>query len=439
MSDKYIAVIQAGGKGTRLQELTHNRIPKPMLEMNGKPMLEWQIEALVQYEIKDIIIIVGYLGEKIQEYFRDGSRWGVNISYIQEERPLGSAGALYYLKNKICKDILYIFGDIMFDIDWQRFIDFHNEKKALATLLVHPNSHPYDSDLVELDEDDKVVAFKPKSSERKEYFDNCVNGGIYIFKHGILDILDNESYSDLEKDILSMMVPKDQVYGYKSSEYVKDAGTPKRFNLVSEQQKKGIWQVKNLKNKQKCFFLDRDGTINIYKGLISNIDEFELEDNAAQAVREINNSGYLAIVVTNQPVVARGMCEYKTVNHIHRKMSTLLGEQGAYLDEIIFCPHHPDQGYLGENKAFKIKCTCRKPLTGMIDKMVRKYNIDKSQSFIIGDTTTDVQMGKNAGIKTVLVQTGQAGKDGKYDVCPDMEAKNLFDAVRKILSLGGEK
>ena len=167
-----------------------------MLEMNGKPMLEWQIEALVQYEIKDIIIIVGYLGEKIQEYFRDGSRWGVNISYIQEERPLGSAGALYYLKNKICKDILYIFGDIMFDIDWQRFIDFHNEKKALATLLVHPNSHPYDSDLVELDEDDKVVAFKPKSSERKEYFDNCVNGGIYTFKHGILDILDNESYSD---------------------------------------------------------------------------------------------------------------------------------------------------------------------------------------------------------------------------------------------------
>ncbi len=437
MSSRYIAVIQAGGKGTRLRELTNDKIPKPLLKINGKPMLEWQIENLIQHGIREVVIIIGHLGEKIQEYFGNGDKWKVKIEYIREERPLGSAGALYFLRNKEKRDFIFIFGDVMFDLDWNRFIDFHEGKNGLATLLVHPNSHPYDSDLVRMDAENRVIGFDYKGS-RNEYYDNCVNAGLYILKIDALDTIGEEKYFDLEKDVLQDLIAQEMVYGYRTPEYVKDAGTPERFKAVSEEQKRGIWKGRNLENLQKCIFLDRDGTLNKYNGLISIPDELELERDAAKAVRLINESGYLAIVATNQPVVARGMCGIDMVEKIHRKLGVLLGEEGAYLDDILFCPHHPDRGYQGENAEYKVKCTCRKPLTGMIDEMVKKYHIDKERSYIIGDTTTDIQLGKNAGIKTMLVHTGQAGADGKYKVQADFEAENLFGAVKKILALNEE-
>lgn len=438
MQQEYIAVIQAGGKGTRLRELTNDKIPKPLLEMNGKPMLEWQVENLIRYGIKEIVIIVGHLGEKIQEYFGNGDKWEIKITYIKEEKPLGSAGALYFLKNRKRKNYLFIFGDVMFDINWNRFISFHEKKGGLATLLVHPNSHPYDSDIVIMDDGNKVISFQYKSDDRKDYYDNCVNSGLYILESEILDVFQEEKFLDLEKDVLLKLMSEGRVYGYKTSEYVKDAGTPERFKIVSDEQKRDIWSSRNLENAQKCIFLDRDGTVNKYKGLISSFEEFELEDNVAKAIKLINESGYLAIIVTNQPVVARGLCDISVVKKMHKKMSTMLGDKGAYLDDIVFCPHHPDRGYSDENPKYKIKCICRKPLTGMIDKMVEKYHIDKTQSFIIGDTTTDIQLGKNAGIRTILVHTGQAGRDGKYQVCADIEARDLLEAIRKIFALNEE-
>ncbi len=302
MAGKYIAVIQAGGKGTRLQSLTNGRIPKPLLELNGKPMIQWQIENVVKYGIREVIIIIGHLGEKIQEYFGNGDRWKIRIEYIKEDKPLGSAGALYYLKNRKKVDFIFIFGDVMFDLDWERFIRFHEEKGGFATLLVHPNSHPYDSDLVVMDHKNKVTEFVYKGNQSEEFYDNCVNAGLYILKKDILDIIEKEEYLDLEKDVFRQLILQGLVYGYKTPEYVKDAGTPERFRAVSEEQRKGVWSRRNLKKPQKCIFLDRDGTLNRYNGFICTPDELDLEDNAAEAVRLINESGYLAIVVTNQQI-----------------------------------------------------------------------------------------------------------------------------------------
>lgn len=438
MLNRYTAIIQAGGKGTRLEALTNNKIPKPLLEINERPMLEWQIENLIRYGIREFIIIVGHLGEKIQEYFGDGDKWKIKIEYIKERKPLGSAGALYFLKDKGRKDFILIFGDVMFDLDWNRFINFHEKKNGMATLLVHPNSHPYDSDLVIMENGSKVTGLHYKNSSRNDFYDNCVNAGLYILKGDILENFGEERYLDLEKDVLPRLISQGEVYGYKTPEYVKDAGTPERFAAVSDEQKRGVWRDKNLEKTQKCIFLDRDGTVNKYNGLISAPDELKLEENAAKAVRLINKSGYLAIVVTNQPVIARGMCDINMLEKIHKKLGVLLGEKGAYLDDLIYCPHHPDKGYQGENTEYKIKCNCRKPLTGMIDEMAGRYHVDKMQSYIIGDTTTDVQLGKNAGIKTVLVHTGQGGTDGKYQVQADIEAEDLLDAVRKIFELDEE-
>ena len=433
MDNNYVAVIQAGGKGTRLRELTGDLVPKPLLKLNGKPMIEWQMECLKRYGITEFVFIIGHLGEKIQEYFQDGKAWGVQISYVQETEPLGSAGALFYLKDRLQeRNFLLIFGDVMFDIELNRMLQFHEEKNALATLLVHPNSHPQDSDLVVLDTDGRVIGFDSKNNIRDYWFDNCVNAGIYVVSGTLLEQIKTPIKTDLEKDIIFPLIKSDKIYGYRTPEYVKDAGTVERFKKVEEEQKAGLWQQKSLASKQKCIFLDRDGTLNRSNGFISAPEQLELEEGVAEAIRLINTSGYLAIVVTNQPVVARGMCDIADVEEIHKKLTTLLGREGAYLDDIVFCPHHPDKGYPEENPLYKIECNCRKPKTGMIDVMVEKYHIDLSQSFMVGDTTMDIQTGKNAGLKTALVKTGEAGRDGKYKVEADFVAENLLELVKII-------
>lgn len=188
--------------------------------------------------------------------------------------------------------------------------------------------------------------------------------------------------------------------------------------------------------KNKCIFLDRDGTIIVYKELLHKKEDVVLLEKAAEAIRLINHYGYLAIVVTNQPVVARNLCSFEEMWEINRRMEELLAQKGAYLDDIFACPHHPDRGFPGENKAYKIKCECRKPGIGMIKEATNKYNIDLKKSYLIGDTTTDIMTGKNAGLKTILVQTGLGGKDGRYGVEPDLIADTLLDAVHEILGKG---
>jgi len=425
----------AGGKGTRLAELTKDEIPKPMVPILGKPLLEWQIEKLKENHITDIILIIGHLGEKIIGYFEDGKKFGVSLSYIQEKESLGTAGSFYYLQEKLKEDyFLLVFGDVFFDIDIARMEAFYQEKKAQAVLFVHPNTHPFDSDLVVVDQEQKIVNFHLKTQIRKDWYDNCVNAGFFILSKKVLKKVTQPQKTDLEKDILMQMAKnQEEIYAYSSSEYIRDIGTVQRINKTIEELQNGLIQKRNLKYPQKCIFLDRDGTINVQKGLIGREEEFFLEDCATEAIRKINESGMLAIVVTNQPVVARGICEVKKVEQIHRKMKTLLGNQGVYLDEVVFCPHHPDKGYPEENSAYKIPCNCRKPKTGMLEKCAEKYHIDLNQSWMIGDSTVDIQTGINGGLHTILVQTGEAGRDGKYECKSDFVCKDLLEAVELII------
>ena len=428
------AVIMAGGKGTRLSTITRDEFPKPMAIVAGKPILEWQIKTLKENNITHIIIIIGYLGEKIKNYFGDGSAFGVSLQYFEETQPLGTAGALYYANNYLDdSDFLLVYGDVIFDIYIKKMFKFHEQKKAVATLFAHPNSHPYDSDLLVVDENDRITQFNSKQNKRNYWYDNCVNAGIYILSRHICELIPPDTKTDLEKDILYKLCEnKASIYAYRSPEYVKDVGTPDRIKEAEQDILSGLVAARNLTNRQKCIFFDRDGTLNEHRGLIYNVDDLVLEENAAEAVGKVNKSGFLAIVVSNQPVVARGLCSVSDVDKINNKMKTLLGNSGVYLDAVMVCPHHPDKGYPEENPTYKIMCKCRKPGTGMVDECAEKYNIDLSQSWIIGDTTSDILTGRNAGLGTVLVMTGMGGKDRKYDVYPDIIAANVLEAVRKL-------
>ena len=429
------AVIMAGGKGTRLASITKDLIPKPMADILGKPLLEWQIQTLKQYNIRKICLVIGHLGEKIQEYFGDGSDFGVQISYIQEKEPLGTAGSLYYIKEWLTDDSFFlIFGDVFFNIDLNRMLQFHISRDSIATLFVHPNSHPFDSDIVVMDTNERIERFDSKNNVRSYWYENCVNAGFYILNKRVCDYVTTPVKLDLEKNLLSRLIEEKQpVYGYRSPEYIKDIGTVDRINATIKDIESGFIDARCLSQKQKCIFLDRDGTINKYKGLLYNEDDFELETDVVEAIKQINHSEWLCIVVTNQPVVARGLCETEDVENIHRKMMTLLGKEGAYLDAVKYCPHHPDKGYPEENVAYKIKCHCRKPDIGMLLESAEEYNIDLKKSWMIGDTTIDIQTGINAGMHTALVLTGEAGKDGKYAVQAEEEGKTLLEVVNKII------
>lgn len=429
------AVIMAGGKGTRLSAVTKDLIPKPMADILGRPLLEWQIDVLKQYGIKEVCFIIRHLGEKIRQHFGDGSRFGISTHYIEETVPLGTAGAFYYLKDWLKEDsFLLIFGDVFFDIDLDRMIAFHCNKKAAATLFVHPNSHPFDSDLVVMDQDARIVAFDSKHNHGEDWYKNCVNAGLYMVGSEVCDRVRKPVKTDLERDLLAEMIERgENIYGYRSTEYIKDIGTVDRITDTIADIESGFVSARCLKYRQKAIFLDRDGTVNILKGLLSDIDDFVLEEDAAEAIKKINRSPWLCIIVTNQPVVARGLCSTEDVERIHRKMETLLGKEGAYIDEIMYCPHHPDKGYEGENPAFKIVCHCRKPDTGMLEQCAKKYNIDLEQSWIVGDTTVDIQTGVNARMHTALVLTGEAGRDGKYEVIPDITGDNLSEVIEQIL------
>ncbi|WP_160689337.1 HAD-IIIA family hydrolase [Clostridium sp. C2-6-12] len=421
-------VIMAGGKGTRITSV-NSEVPKPMIPVLDKPILEYQIDCLREQGFTEIILVIGHLGNIIKNYFGDGSNistntgkpFNVHIKYIEEKEPLGTAGALYFLKDELTDDFLLLNGDIIFDINIHRFYKFHKDKGGVATLFTHPNSHPYDSGIIECNNNGEVTNWLHKEDERL-WYKNRVNAGIHMFSSKILDIFKELKKVDLDREVLKPLISSGSLFAYGSPEYVKDMGTPDRFYSVIEDIKRGKVKAKNLSYKQKAVFLDRDGTINKYISFLKNIDDFELIYGVADAIKKINESGYLTIVVTNQPMIARGEVSLEQLYEIHNKMETLLGQKWAYIDDIFFCPHHPAKGFEGERLEYKIDCKCRKPKAGMILKATEKYNIDLSKSWMVGDNEIDMKSGLNAGCNVALI--------GESDIYESY--KNLTEFVDSI-------
>lgn len=410
----------AGGRGTRIASVA-NDVPKPMINICGKPILEHQIDNLKACGLTDIILVIGYLGEKIKDYFGDGSRFGVCIEYFIEDHPLGTAGALFKMP-QLTEDFLLLCGDVIIDVDFNRFIAFHREKKAWASLVAHPNGHPYDSSLLVTEieapkmaggmpvDTHQVICWMAKEDERL-YYKNRVNAGIELISPELLkETMKNfvprhpetPDKIDLDRDVLKINIGSGRIYAYDTPEYVKDMGTPDRFFEAENDIKTGKVHAHNLKNRQKAIFLDRDGTINKMVGFIAKPEQFELLPGVAKAIKAINKSGYLAIVITNQPVIARGDCTFEQLQTIHNKMETELGKEGAFVDAIYVCPHHTDKGFSGERPEYKCDCDCRKPKPGLLLQAAKDFNIDLSQSYMIGDSDGDVKAGENAGVKEAI-------------------------------------
>jgi histidinol-phosphate phosphatase family protein len=451
------AVILAGGAGTRLRERLGD-LPKPMIPIGGKPLLEHQVELAKRHGFFDFIFFVQYRAELIERHFAEGGNWGVRIRYVVEKEPLGTAGAVLAGLDQLTERFLVLYGDTMVNVDLDRLWQAHEKSGPEATLLLHPNDHPLDSDLVETDQTSRIVAFHNRPHPVGVWRQNLVNAGLYVLEkqalasfasvgssrceeaHSETAKSSNASHAgdpprfDFGKDLFPAMLKRGAfLLGYNSPEYIKDAGTPARYDRVCAEFANGTVARSSLAMPQRAVFVDRDGTLIPDKDCLRSADGLELQPGAARAIQRLNHRGWRTVIVTNQPVIAKGWCTEAELQRMHNKLETLVGLEHAFVDRIYYCPHHPEKGFSGERPELKIECGCRKPHIGMIQKAAAELNIDLSQSWLIGDTTTDMQTAKNAKLRSILVRTGYGGKDGKYPAQPDHAFDTFAEAVEFIL------
>ena len=431
------AIILAGGQGTRLRDRLGD-LPKPMIPIGGRPLLEHQVELARRHGFLDLVLFVHHRADLIEAHFGDGTRWGVRMRFVREREPLGTAGAVWAGRDQLHDRFLVLYGDTMVNVDLQRLWGAHLDAGADATLLVHPNNHPLDSDLVEVAPGGRVMAFHNRPHAPDACHQNLVNAGLYVLEKRVLSLGEPGGQGsgplDFGRDLFPALLRAGAfLQAYNSPEYIKDIGTPTRYDRVCAEYENGTIARSSLETPQRAVFLDRDGTLIVDRDGLRTAEEVELLPGAAEAVALLNLHGWRAVVVTNQPVIAKGWCTEAELRRIHNRLEMLLGKEHAFLDRLYFCPHHPDKGFAGERVELKIACECRKPAPGMLKWGVRDLNIDLGRSWLVGDTTVDLQTARNAGLRSVLVQTGAGGADGKYPARPERTCANVLEAVKWIL------
>ena len=424
-------VIVAGGKGTRLSALFGN-IPKALVPVGGKPVLQHQLELAAKAGVRSATIFAGFLADQIAEFVGDGSRFGMNITVRVEDEPLGNAGAVLQSLKTLPESFFVMYGDVMMAVDLERMARVHRDHGAAFTAFVHPNDHPFDSDLIEADAEGRVTALHNAPHEPNRAYDNLVNAALYIVERNALTPAPGKQ--DFTKDVMPGLIASGaKVLAYRSAEYIKDMGTPERLARVETDLKSGKLDLANAGKPRAAVFLDRDGTLNLEKGFLASQDGMELLPGVGAALKALRQAGYCLVVVTNQPVIARGEASENDVAAIHRRLQWELGKEGAYLDAIYLCPHHPDKGFAGERPELKIACQCRKPGIAMVEQACRELTLNAAASWMIGDQTRDIEMARRAGLRSILVRTGTAGRDGNFSATPDFVADDIRAAADLIL------
>ena len=449
---EHLAIL-AGGKGTRLSGVASD-LPKVLVPVGGKPVIAHQLELAAAAGIREVWVFAGHLGKKLLAFLREtgmGAQFGLHVQMVEEDTPRGSAGMLLSYIEQLPWHFLVLNGDLMLAVDLQRMARRHFESGASFTVLAHPNDHPHDSDLIETDFGDWVTAVHPYPHPPNASFANLANAGLYVAsRHAICRYppdrwLNRASYrqEDFGKHVLPEALRRAResndmggVLAYRSSEYIKDMGTPERLREVEADWQAGRISLSGPPDGQPAVFLDRDGTLNLDKGVRSPAD-VEILPGVGRALRALRAAGYRLVVLTNQPVIARGEVDEAQLALIHRRLEWELGKEGAFLNAIYVCPHHAERGHVGERGELKVECDCRKPATGLCERACTELGLDKRRSWMVGDQTRDIEMARRAGLRSVLVRTGVGGADSKFAAEPDFVADDLAAAAEIILRRGG--
>jgi histidinol-phosphate phosphatase family protein len=425
-------VVLNGGKGTRLGLKDK---PKPMAMVAGKPLLERILEVARACGFREFVFLNGHLAEVIEEYFGDGERFGVRIQHVREQAPLGTAGCVRAARLLLPESFLLLYGDILIDVDLQRFAAAHSQSGSMATLFVHPNDHPRDSDLIEVDGEGRIRQFILKPHRADAILPNLVSAALYAVNPSAIDYVSPNGSSDWAHDVFPRMLAAGvPLSAYRSLEYAKDVGTPERLRLAEADILSGRASRMSRRQAKAAVFFDRDGVLNREINGVHRPEDLLLFPDVAAAVRRVNRAGVPAICITNQPDVAKGLVSFETLTQIFAALDTALASEGAYLDAVYYCPHHPERGWPGEVEALKIACGCRKPEPGMLHAAAQEHFLDLSRSWMIGDRHVDVEAAHAAGAKAVLLR--KDAPETRVDpegTIPDSTATNLSEAVSIVL------
>jgi D,D-heptose 1,7-bisphosphate phosphatase len=430
------AVILAGGKGTRLASVL-NGLPKPLVDVCGKPLLLHQLELLCAHGFTDAVVMVNHRADAIREWLV-GVDLPISVRLIDDGEPRGTAGAVLAALGELEPEFLVMYGDTMLAVDLTRFLASHHAVPgADVSLFLHPNDHPHDSDLVEIDESGRILGFHAYPHPTGAWLPNLVNAALYVVRRESLRAwVDAAGPLDFAKDLFPRMLAAGaKLRGYSSPEYIKDAGTPERLERVRNALTSGAIRRASLNEPQRAVFLDRDGTLNVEHGLIRRAEDLEVFPFAGSAIRRLNEAEWRTVLVSNQPIIARGEVTEAQLRRTHARLETEIGRDHAYLDRIYICPHHPDCGFPGERKELKIRCDCRKPEPGLILQAQSDLNIDLARSWYVGDSTPDLGAAEKAGVSSILVETGHGGLDRRHPYEARFTVANVSEAVTFILEV----
>ncbi len=429
------AVILAGGKGTRLSSVLGD-LPKALAPVGDSPLLGHQLRLLLQHGFDEVVLLVKHGADQIRAWLNGPQCPPIRWRLLDDGEPRGTAGAVLAALPELREEFAVLYGDTMLNVDLSRFWDWHSrDPHAAGSLFVHPNDHPGDSDLIEQDATCRILGLHPYPHPPGAWLPNLVNAALYILRRDALAPWSaSEPPLDFGKDLFPRMLENGQVLrGYISPEYIKDAGTPERLGRVQHSFTSGVIARAALSQRQRAVLIDRDGTLNREVGHLKRAEELDVFPFVGPALQRLNAAGWLTVVITNQPVLARGEASEAELRRIHARLDSELAQSHAYYDRLYYCPHHPDRGFPGEIEALKIVCDCRKPAPGLIARAVADLNLDLAESWFIGDSTADLGAAEAAGVSSILVATGQAGLDGSHPYQPSFLAPDFAAAVNFIL------
>ncbi|OGQ91666.1 MAG: hypothetical protein A2289_19440 [Deltaproteobacteria bacterium RIFOXYA12_FULL_58_15] len=423
------AVIIAGGRGTRLRRATP-AIPKVLVPIAGRPLVDHILSELADYGVDKVYFLVGHLADQVEAHVGNGERFGVECMHVHETEPLGTAGGLTALGPLIQSDFFAIYGDLVFKLDLARLAAFHRRHQSAATLVAHPNDHPQDSDLLEVMDGGQIRSFLPAKSRPAGYYRNLVSAAFYVLHPQIFKHIREATKQDFVRDVFPRLLKSGgHVFAYRTTEYVKDMGTPVRLEIVRNAWANGQVAARHWSRPRPAAFLDRDGVINREVDELVSSEQLELIPGSARAIRALNEAGWLVVVVTNQPMLAKRKMSDEMLAHIHAKLDTLLGQEGAFIDALYYCPHHPEVGWSGEVPALKISCRCRKPAPGMLEQAASELPIDLRKSLVIGDSWRDMLAARAMGLPALGVRTGYGCRTDDPSAEPDVHFDNLLQAA----------
>jgi phosphoheptose isomerase len=379
-------VVLAGGLGTRLRSVLSDR-PKCLAEVGGRPFLRILLDQMAAAGVSRIVLCTGHLGDQVRAAIGN-THCGIPVVYRWEDRPLGTGGALRQALADSSEDLFLVAnGDSYVAADLAVFQHLHQEGGLAGSLLLVHVADCARFGTVDIAADGRIRGFAEKRGVAEP---GWINAGIYLLSRPLLESLPATTPLSLEREVFPLWL-EGGLGSYAVRAPFLDIGTPESLAAAGP----FFAALRGGRARQRFVVLDRDGTLIVEKNYLSSPDQVELLPHAAAALHRLREMGLRIAVASNQSGVGRGYYAMADVERVNARVAELLAAGGAAVDAVYVCPHTPADG-----------CACRKPEPGLLLQAARDFGLNPAAAFVVGDKACDVDLGRNCGATTFLVETG---------------------------------